>query len=210
MRHPTILALALVASATVGGCGGTMNRGLESVHQPVVSRTDYVFDVAAPGMQFGGTDAQRLGDWFDSLQLRYGDRVSVDAQGYGTAPREAVAQVAARYGLLVDETAPVTAGPIAPGAVRVVVSRMAATVPGCPDWSRPSNANFTGDSMSNYGCAINSNIAAMVADPRDLLAGRGSRVGDDAEVASKAIRTYRAKVPTGAGEVKTETTGGKN
>ena len=37
----SILALAAPA-LLLGGCGGTMNRGLESVHQPIVSRTDYV------------------------------------------------------------------------------------------------------------------------------------------------------------------------
>lgn len=205
----SLAPLALIACATLSGCGGTVNRGLESVHQPVVSRTDYVFDLEAPGPQFAPAATRRLTDWFDSLQLSYGDRVSVDAQGFGDGPRDAVAAVAARYGLLVDDTAPVTAGAIAPGAVRVVVSRMAATVPGCPDWSRPSNANFTGDSMSNYGCAINSNLAAMVADPRDLVAGRTDRdiVGD--KVAGKAIRTYRAQANTGAGALKSENITGK-
>lgn len=206
MRSLSILAL--LACAAVGGCGGTVNRGLESVHQPVVSRTDYVFDVAAPGARFAVDDERRLGDWFDSLQLRYGDRVSVDAQGYGEAPRDAVAAVAARYGLLVDATAPVTTGAIAPGTVRVVVSRMAASVPGCPDWSRASNATFSGDSMSNYGCAMNSNLAAMIADPRDLVAGRDGHGDIDGRVSTKAITTYRAKPATGAGEVKAQTAGG--
>lgn len=205
MRNLT--ALALLATA-LAGCGGTTNRGLGSVHQPVVSRTDYVFDVAAPGARFAPDDERRLAGWFDSLQLGYGDRVSVDTQGYGEAPLDAVAGVAARYGLLVDPTAPVTAGAIAPGAVRVVVSRTTAQVPGCPDWSRPSTANLTGDAMSNYGCATNSNLAAMIADPRDLVAGRDGRADADARVSNKAITVYRAKAPTGAGEVKKETAGG--
>lgn len=207
----SLSALALIATAALAGCGGTVNRSLESVHQPVVSRTDYVFDVPAPGVQFASVDQQRLTDWFDSLQLSYGDRVSVDAQGYGDAPREAVAAVAARYGLLVDATAPVTAGAVPPGSVRVVVSRTAAFVPGCPDWSRPSNANFTGDRTSNYGCATNTNLAAMIADPRDLVAGRGvaANARPDGAVSSKAIRTYRGQQPTGLGGLKTESTGGK-
>lgn len=211
LSAPLLPLAAIVACTALGACGGTLNRELESVHQPVVSRTDYVFDVPAPDTRFSPAEARRVSGWFDSLQLRYGDRISVDAQGYGDAPREAVAAVAAPYGLLIDATAPITAGVVPPGAVRVVVSRMAAFVPNCPDFSRPSNANFEGSSMSNYGCAINSNIASMVADPRDLVAGREGRAGADGVVASKAIKTLRTAAQTGSGNVlKAESTrGGK-
>ncbi len=169
MRNLTVIAL--LGCSVLAGCG-TQNRGLESVHQPVVSRTDYVYDMPAPGERLSGGEATRLGDWFDSLNLRYGDRISVDTQGFGPGARDAVGRVVARYGLLIDEAAPVTQGDIPAGSVRVIVSRMAATVPNCPDWSRPAMANFNGHAMSNYGCATNGNLAAMVADPRDLVSGR--------------------------------------
>lgn len=203
----TRILLTLLAATTLSACG-TVNPSLYSVHQPIVSRTDYVFDVAAPtGDRMGDSDAQRLSGWFDSLQLAYGDRISVDGQGaYGA--REAVAAVAAPYGLLVDAQAPVTQGDVAPGAIRVVVSRMTATVPGCPDWSRPSNPEFGGNRTSNYGCAGNANLAAMVADPRDLIVGRTGNAGVDAASSAKAIASYRTKAPTGAGEIKTESTKG--
>ena len=204
----SLTALALVGCTMLAACG-TQNRSLESVHQPVVSRTDFVFDVAAPGERFADSDASRLGAWFDSLNLRYGDRVSVDTQGYSVGARDAVGVVAARDGLLVDETAPVTQGIIPPGAVRVVVSRMAATVPNCPDWSRRSTPNFDGHSMSNYGCAVNSNIAAMVADPRDLISGRAAPASVDAALSSKAIGTYRKAPNSGASGLKPETTKGR-
>jgi len=206
MRQLTILTL-IAASTALSACG-TVNQSLDSVHQPVVSRTDYVFDVAAPsGDRMSEADADRLSSWFDSLGLAYGDQVSVDGQGvYGA--REAVAGVAARYGLLVQPEAPVTQGAVAPGAIRVVVSRMTAVVPGCPDFSRPSSPEFGGNRTSNYGCAFNSNIAAMIADPRDLITGRSGTAGVNATVATKAIATYRSKVPTGAGDVKPESTKG--
>jgi pilus assembly protein CpaD len=51
--------------------------------------------------------------------------------------------------------------------------------------------------MSNYGCAVNANLAAMVANPEDLVHGReGSGVGD-ARTATKAVETYRNATPTG-------------
>ncbi len=202
--------LLLAASAALSACG-TLNQGLESVHQPVVQRTDYVYDMAAPdGDQVSPGDEVRLNDWFASLNLRYGDRVSVDTAGQGTRGRDAVAQIAARYGLLTDVTPPVTQGQIAPGAIRVIVSRTAATVPNCPDFSRPSSPEFAGSAPSNYGCASNTNLASMVADPRDLIAGRAAPSTVDVRSSTKAISTYRAMVPTGVNGLKTETTRGGN
>lgn len=202
-----LAALALLGCTALGACG-TENRGLESVHQPVVSRTDYVYDLPAPADRLTDAEDRALSGWFQSLSLRYGDRISVDGQAYGPQARNAIAAVVARYGLLIDATAPVTQGEIAPGSVRVIVSRMNATVPGCPDWSRPSAPNFDGHTMSNYGCATNSNLAAMVADPGDLISGRSGDVAVDGRIATKAIGTYRAMPTTGAAGLKTERTKG--
>jgi len=203
-----LAALALLGCTALSACG-TENRSLESVHQPVVARTDYVYDLPAPSDRLSDTDDRALTGWFESLSLRYGDRISVDTQNYGPQARDAVSEVVARYGLLVDPTAPVTQGEIPAGSVRVIVSRMSANVPGCPDWSRPATPNFDGHSMSNYGCAINSNFAAMVADPRDLISGRTGDVAVDGRIATKAIGTYRAMPTTGANGLKSESTKGK-
>jgi pilus assembly protein CpaD len=52
--------------------------------------------------------------------------------------------------------------------------------------------------MSNFGCALNSNLAAMVANPEDLVHGReGSGVGD-ALTSAKAVGIYRKSEPTGS------------
>lgn len=186
------LALALLAATALAGCSGTKNRSLDSVHQPIVARTDYVFDVAAVGDRIAPGDAQRLTGWFDSLRLRYGDRVAVDTQGYGYAARGAVGAIVARYGLLIDDTPPITQGPIAQGSVRVIVSRMSASVPGCPDFSRNGPSEFEGNNNSNYGCATNATFAAMVADPHDLIQGRGGDNSGDVDASGRAIRAYRA------------------
>jgi pilus assembly protein CpaD len=190
---------------SVSACG-TQNRGLESVHQPVVSRTDYVLDVGTNGSGLEGREAGRVEGWFESLRLGYGDRVSVDigSDGYGSSARESVAAIAAKYGLLLDNSAPVTAGNVASGSVRVIVSRAKATVPGCPDWSRQSEANFNSHNASNYGCAINGNLAAMIADPRDLVLGRGGDSASDASTSGKAIKSYRDRKPTGEQGLKNE------
>jgi pilus assembly protein CpaD len=110
---------------------------------------------------------------------------------------------------LLGDSAPITAGAIEPGSVRVVVSRSTASVPGCPDWRSQSQPEFASSTMSNYGCAINSNLAAMIANPEDLVRGAASD-GVDANTSAKAIKSYRDKVPTGEQDLeKVDTKGGK-
>ena len=91
-----------------------------------------------------------------------------------------------------------TPGEVGPGTVRVVVSRRRAEVPYCPNWSVPSAPNFNNRNMSNFGCGVNSNIAAMVANPEDLIHGREASGAGDVNTAAKAVIFYRSTPPTGA------------
>lgn len=200
---PAILLLATAMS--LGACG-PVNRGLESVNQPVVQRTDYVFDVSGSGT-LSSTEEKRLADWFDALNLGYGDRVSIDSRNGDNSMRDAIATVVARYGLLLSDTAPVTQGSDQLSGVRVVISRSSASVPDCPNWRRASQPEFAASTTSNYGCATNSNLAAMIADPADLVQGREIS-GNDPLTITRAISTYREKDPTGKGALKQESTGG--
>ncbi|HEY0027734.1 MAG TPA: CpaD family pilus assembly protein [Allosphingosinicella sp.] len=197
---PALLALAASVSACSGTTGGTAriepNRSLYSTNQPVVQRTDYVLDLSAPGGDLGPEERGRLLGWFQSLGLGYGDRIFVD--GYA---RDQVARVAAEYGLLLSDGTPVTAGQVQPGSVRVIVSRSTAEVPSCPNWDNKAGPSST---SSNYGCATNSNLAAMVADPNDLVLGQVGDSAGDAATGSKAIRAYRNAAPTGASGLKVE------
>ncbi len=142
--------------------------------------------------------------WFDSLGLGYGDHVSVD-QGT-SAGREDVARVAAAYGLLMSQNAPVLEGDIPAGAVRVVVSRTTASVPNCPNFDKERGPSST---SSNYGCAVNSNLAAMIADPNHLVLGQVGSVTGDANTSTKAIRVWRQTEPTGAKGLTNVTTSGR-
>jgi len=120
--------------------------------------------------------------------------------------------VAGRYGLLVSDGAPVTQGNIDPGKVRVVVTRSHAYVPGCPDWSERIVEHGNNSTSPGFGCAINGNLAAMIADPQQLLHGAAG-TGDTVIMSStKAIETYREAKPTGANglpAVSSQSAGGK-
>jgi pilus assembly protein CpaD len=205
--------LLIALGSALAGCQtpGTPDnpaKGLASVNVPVVTSADYVFDAAAPGGALASGEGGRLNGWFQGLGLGYGDTVYVD--GAMPAARNQVAMIAGRYGLLVTPGAPVTAGVVNPGSVRVVVARRRASVPGCPNWSQPSQPDWDNKTMAGFGCAVNSNLAAMVANPEDLVRGRDSAPVTDTVSAVRAIDMYRKQVPTGQGGLKDASTkGGK-
>lgn len=201
--------LLLVPVLMLGACG-TYNGSVDSVYQPVVQRNFYVLDLQTAGYALAPGEGERLAGWMASMGLRYGDQVAVDDGGASGSGREEVAAQAGRYGLLLNEKAPVTVGQIAPGTVRVVVTRMRASVPGCPDFSRQYQPDFSSSTTSNYGCATNSNLAAMVADPGDLVKGAPGSPTADPRTSNKAINALRNAAPSGAGgtAVRAATAGG--
>ena len=199
LRSVGALVLLGLAATACGPAGNQANMTLYSVNQPVVQRTDYVLDLATGPDGVSGPEIQRLHGWFQSLQIGYGDRVSIDeAGGYGDGTvREDIAEAAGRYGLLVGEGAPMTAGEPQPGTVRVVVSRTTASVPGCPNWGgQELGARI--QTSPNFGCGVNGNIAAMIADPNDLVLGQTGSGTADPATTSRAIRSYRDATPTGS------------
>ena len=192
-----IVSMALITALglSVTACGSTTaNRSVYSERQPVVSKTNYVLDLSAGNGGLSTAEQNRLSGWFDALDLGYGDRVAIDDPGYSASAvaRNAVEAIVARYGLLVSEKAPVTEGYVPAGLVRVVVSRTMASVPGCPDFSHRSHTDFQARTSANYGCGTNSTLAAMIANPEDLVRGENAE-GEDQTRASKAIRAYRDK-----------------
>lgn len=204
---PVLLAAAAsLCAAAAPALADEPNRSLYSVNQPVVQRTDFVLDLPADGDRLMAFERARLSSWFRSLGVGYGDRVFVE-DGRDDGPNQDVARVAAEYGLLLSDGAPVLPGAVQPGQVRVIVSRSTASVPGCPIGAKVTGAGVT---SPDYGCAVNSNLAAMVADPADLVLGQAGSGTGDAATAAKAIKVYREAKPTGTEGLKsTVTRGGK-
>jgi pilus assembly protein CpaD len=204
-------ALALSLGLMVSACGDhPNNRSLYSVKQPVVERNNYTIDLAGGAGGVTVPEQQRLNEWFEAMNLRYGDRVAIDGS-VSDAVREDVGAVASRYGILLTEGAPVTDGYVDPGMVRVVVTRSRAHVPGCPDWSDQYNSNLGNYTTDDYGCSVNGNLAAMVADPQHLLHGAEGSGETVVMSSTKAIQTYREQAPTGKdglSEVSSQSGGG--
>lgn len=202
-----LMALPLAACQT----DQAANRGVQSVHQPVVGHTAFTYDVqAGPDGGLSASEARRLDDWFVSIGLAYGDQVAVatEAGYYSPALREGIADVVARHGMLVGEDSTAVAGTAPQGAIRLIVRRATASVPGCPDWSDKPETDQQLGASKNFGCGVNGNLAAMIANPEDLVRGQTTDSDLRTATSNRAISTYRDKPPTGTGDLKT-ITGGK-
>lgn len=203
-------ALALSLGMALAGCGGmATNRTLESVHQPVVEKTNYVIDLTTGQGGLSLPEQRRLAGWFDAMNLKYGDKIYVDDPLASGSTRTAIEAVAARFGMLLSEGTPVTQGYVNAGTTRVIVVRAVASVPGCPDWGNNSDANFANATSHGYGCAVNGNLAAMVADPEHLVHGATGSGETVVMSSNKAIDAYRERTAT-AGQAKAQATGGGN
>jgi pilus assembly protein CpaD len=122
-----------------------------------------------------------------------GDEVRIErAPGVVADGRaRALASALARQGLKPTMVAP---GGAPDGELRLVVEHATATVPRCPNWTKPPGNDFDNTMHSDFGCATAVDLAAMVADPRDLIEGRplAPVVGD---AAIWPMHRYRTGAP---------------
>lgn len=199
------LALAAALVLPLSGCGGVPdNASLYSVHQPVVSHASTSLDLVATSGDLAPSEVDRLAAWFAAMHLRYGDQISIIDPLASQSARASVADAAARFGVVLGEPYPApTSGPdggpmagVAPGTLRVTLVRASAHVPHCPDWSGNSASNPRSATSTNFGCAINSNLAAMIANPDQLLKGATTSGDTAAMSAAKAIVTWRNDAPS--------------
>lgn len=76
-------------------------------------------------------------------------------------------------------------------ALIVSYTRYVATASQCGLWSGIKAREYRNLSSPNYGCATQNNIAAMLADPHDLVAP-AALSPRDAAAAARAVEAYRA------------------
>tara|TARA_R110000787_G_scaffold211281_2_gene321003 strand:- start:49408 stop:50157 length:750 start_codon:yes stop_codon:yes gene_type:complete len=79
---------------------------------------------------------------------------------------------------------------IAENEINLTVRRYLVTLPGCPDFTSRAGRTFDNRPHSNWGCATAQNFGMMVAEPRDMLQGRGD-TNADAEAHVLGQQRYR-------------------
>ena len=79
--------------------------------------------------------------------------------------------------------------------VRLSYGALGATVEGCGKWKEDLSVHSENRNYHNFGCATQSNLAAMIANPADLNGPRAVS-GTDAARRQKVIKDYRGAVET--------------
>lgn len=197
------LAIAALAAGSLAACAPAPARWstAESPRNIVVDHVQMAHQVLfAPGQtKIEASEQARLEEFLDRTKVGYGDQVYVTGT---TRQGEAVTLAGARQamvaGYLADRRLAPLALPPTPGsqqsngAATVVVARAVAIPPACPDWSRPPPSDLDNSPMGNFGCANAVNLGLMIADPNELIAGRGLGPADGT-YAADAIRRYRGE-----------------
>ncbi|MCP5412408.1 MAG: CpaD family pilus assembly protein [Alphaproteobacteria bacterium] len=182
-------ASALTAMLIAGSCAaptadptGTMEDG--AVNHPILvepSYRDLKIGFAGPGMGMSDEDAVKFDAFLNDYRAHGNGSLGISVPA-GAPARDAItffAERAAATGISRDKIL-VSTRNVTNGDWRVDVSYIAYTAhtDACGGWSE--NLAYTADNQTprNFGCAVQQNIAAMVADPRDLLEPRQMDASD--------------------------------
>src|SRR5579863_1943614 len=168
-RCMMILGLAFV----VGACAPvTSYTDAEAPkHLAIDSSTRQVsLHFAAGTASLSSADALRLRRMAATGRIGASDRVVVAAAGAPLLSQEragAVSRLLLPYGIVTVASE----GAAPPNQAVVEITRTLVTLPPCPNWSKPSSADFANQPSSNFGCATETNLGMMIANPTDLASG---------------------------------------
>jgi pilus assembly protein CpaD len=151
----------------------------------------------APGANLSPADAAHLREMAAAGRIGADDRVVVAAAGAPHLAEEragAVSRLLLNYGIAaVVGSADVPANQAVVEAMRTLV-----TLPPCPNWSKISSYDYGNQPSSNFGCATETDLGMMVANPTDLASGLpvGPSAGQPAAAAVNRYLNDKVVLPT--------------
>jgi pilus assembly protein CpaD len=155
---------------------------------------------AGPGEGLSPADSAAF-DGFVAHYLAHGNGTINVSVPQGSAEQAEITYFGERLFAMGVDRSRVLVGthPVANGDGRVelnFVEYKAETKP-CGDWSVDVAEDNDNTPMPNFGCAVQHNIAAMVSDPRDLVAPRPMSAAD-AQRRATVMSAYEKGTPTAA------------
>lgn len=160
--------------------------------------TDVDLRFAPGGADLAAADAVRLRRMAASGRIGPRDRVTIAASGPPHLAEERAGTVSTlllHYGIVAIPAAANTA----PNRGRLEVIRTLVTLPPCPNWSKSSSYDFGNQPSSNFGCATQTDLGMMVANPSDLAGGLplSGAAGQPAAAAVNRYLNDKVALPTG-------------
>ncbi len=189
----------IVAAALFGiGLGGCLP--INEWHPSETDRTgsvdvvkmDHQVQFAGDAATLSAEERSRLDSFVNTVDLGYGDIVTVAMMGDAAMTRRRAqlvrAHLAARK--ISSQLVARQPGDGEHDTVAVSVSRHVVTPPQCPDWTKNATQDIFSEQSSNFGCASAQALSVMVANPGDLVRGRPPGPGDG-EALALGVRRYR-------------------
>ncbi len=192
----SLTALTLLSACAATNNGFRDNAGSEPIHKASVAFEERSHPISFVNGKLNVNEAASLQAFAAASGLTYADRLTLRISEPNMAAdyRQAVNTVLGRFGLSVGN---VESSPgISPKAAMLTVSRATVTLPECGVHKGPNSFNFNNENMANYGCATRSNLAAMAANPADLINGN-TLDGQSADVTAKPIDNFGKRKASG-------------
>ncbi|MER0238715.1 CpaD family pilus assembly lipoprotein [Fulvimarina sp. MAC8] len=212
MMHSLLRPLAKVSlvglAFALGACGNVHHIEVGSVpddyrtrHPIVVSEADEAIDipVVSSDRELAMSDSGRIQDFASRFRrsgadtmtvlVPYGSRNSAAATSIAhEATRTLMKAGVSRDRIILQSYAAHDALRATP--VRLAYSTLVAQTGPCGRWPEDLGSTHENKNYANFGCATQQNLAAQIADPRDLLSPRG--MGPvDGERRDQVIEKYR-------------------
>ena len=205
-RHfaPTacLLAALLVAACSTPADDAAFNAPVAASDAPLTHAVRF-----APGTdKFSPAEGAALAQFLRKSGAHRGDTVTVAGgdDAIGEARRGRVTDALRSMGLAAKPDATT----VTAGRDSIVVVMDGVTIPptaDCPRWGPIGGADSANLPSRNFGCTTDTNLYLMVADPKDLIAGREPGPAD-AEPGMRAVRSYREGPKDAPGGTGTEGT----
>jgi pilus assembly protein CpaD len=180
MKSRNLNRLLPVAIAGVLLAGCQLDSALQSDYEPATVAERYPIQVRqatfktglrAPTGQLNTNQTNAVADFAIEAKRTGSPRVQILYPGGASASRKLANEIAVaitNYGIPKNR---ISVKPIRGGAnepIQLVLTRKVAITKECGDWSEDLASTHANTVHPNYGCAMQHNIAAMVANPEDL------------------------------------------
>ncbi len=180
LRAIPVLAVLVAGSCTLPDDNPRLSQD-PVVNHPITVEPSYRSLKIANSETLSTDDAQKLSAFVEDYLARGNGAITIaapsgpDSSKVITALGETLANMGVpRTHILVGEQDQVKSD----GLVEIGYIRYVARTAPCGDWSVNAEDNQRNLPMPNFGCAVQNNLAAQVADPRDLIEPRGMGMSD--------------------------------
>ncbi|EAU43360.1 pilus assembly protein [Fulvimarina pelagi HTCC2506] len=207
--RPLATASLVGIALALGACGNVHHIEVGSVpddyrtrHPIVVSEADEAIDipVVTSDQKLAMSDSGRIEDFAHRFRrsgadtmtvlVPYGSRNAVAASSISHEAIRTLMKAGVRREQIVMQSY-AAHDALGPTPIRLTFSTLVAQTGPCGRWPEDLNSTHENKNYANFGCATQQNLAAQIADPRDLLSPRG--MGPvDGERRDQVIEKYRS------------------